>query len=88
MIRPKQQLIFVCLIFFSGLSAAIAQTKSPDDAAQGKSEEGLLQDREIRLLELFGSPYERGLAHGKAMKTEIKDILFLFQTGFGKNVRG
>ena len=79
MIRPTQKLMFVCLIFFSCLATAISQTKSTDDVDQAKPKESLLKDRNIRLLDLSGTPYERGLAHGKTLQTEIKDILSLFK---------
>ena len=33
----------------------------------------------LRFLELSGSPYERGLAHGKALKPEIHEVIRLFK---------
>ena len=39
----------------------------------------LLADGKLRFLKLSGSPYERGLAHGKALKPEIPEVIHLFK---------
>ena len=39
----------------------------------------LLADGKLRYLELSGTPYERGLAHGKALKKDIEEVIRLFK---------
>ncbi|MGB5654219.1 MAG: C45 family peptidase [Robiginitalea sp.] len=39
----------------------------------------LLADGKLRFLELSGSPYQRGLTHGKALKPEIQEVIRLFK---------
>ncbi|MHC5064232.1 MAG: C45 family autoproteolytic acyltransferase/hydrolase [Planctomycetota bacterium] len=46
-----------------------------------------LLDREVRVLEVSGTPYERGLAHGRAMKSEIHEILGDFKADLEKTYK-
>lgn len=45
----------------------------------------LLAGNELRYLELRGTPYERGLTHGKVLKKEIQDVIELFKKDIQKN---
>ena len=42
-------------------------------------QDGLLH-RDVRVLDLAGTPYERGLAHGRALKDEIRELVGDFQS--------
>jgi predicted choloylglycine hydrolase len=44
-----------------------------------KSTVQLLADGKLRYLELSGSPYERGLSHGKLLKKEIHEVIELYK---------
>jgi isopenicillin-N N-acyltransferase-like protein len=79
MFQSNKYLTVLCFVFMSGTSAALAQTDSAIHSKSDVSQQAVLRDREITLLDLSGGPYERGLAHGKALKTEIKDIILLFK---------
>lgn len=50
-------------------------TLAPLLSAQGDD----LRHRDVRVLDVSGTPHERGLAHGRALKTEIAEILGDFQ---------
>ena len=47
----------------------------------------VLADGKLRFLELSGSPYERGLTHGKALKPEIHEVIRLFKKDIAKNTQ-
>jgi len=39
----------------------------------------LLGNNELRFIELSGTPYERGMQHGKLLKQEIHEVIALFK---------
>ncbi|MFT6333823.1 MAG: hypothetical protein ACJATI_000554 [Halioglobus sp.] len=39
----------------------------------------MLANKELRYLELDGTPYERGITHGKVLKKEIHEVIALFK---------
>jgi predicted choloylglycine hydrolase len=84
MFRSNKYLILLCVVFLTGNSAALGQAESARESKSADLQDAVLQDREIRLLDLSGTPYERGLAHGKALKTEIKAIISDFKQDLAK----
>ena len=48
--------------------------------AQNETQEvELLANGKLRYIELNGTPYERGLMHGKVLKKEIQEVIRLFK---------
>jgi predicted choloylglycine hydrolase len=45
----------------------------------------LLANKNLRYLELTGTPYQRGYAHGTQLKEEIKEVIQLFKEDIRKN---
>lgn len=57
-------------------------------AAQNESNPlELLADGKLRYLELSGGPYERGLAHGKALKKDIEEVIRLFKIDIAETTK-
>ncbi|MCB0664562.1 MAG: hypothetical protein KDC80_02015 [Saprospiraceae bacterium] len=52
---------------------------SPSAPAIVEHEVKLLADGKLRYLELSGSPYERGLTHGRQLRKEIHEVIDLFK---------
>ena len=49
--------------------------------AQNETQEvELLANGKLRYIELNGTPYERGLMHGKVLKKEIQEVIRLFNS--------
>ncbi len=46
-----------------------------------------MADGKLRYLELKGSPYERGLAHGHALKKEIREVIDLFKNDIAETTQ-
>ena len=73
------------LILFVSVVFLACKGESPKDkdlsmVAQNQSAQlELLGDGKLRFLKLSGNPYERGLAHGKALKSEIQEVIHLFK---------
>lgn len=65
--------ILVCLSWSMLTLSVIA--RQAESAGQSDEPKAPLADRPIRVLDLHGSPYERGLAHGKALKSEIQEMI-------------
>jgi isopenicillin-N N-acyltransferase-like protein len=61
------QILLIILIFSS------CKSKTEEPVVQ------LLADGKLRYIELSGSPYERGLTHGKLLKREIHEVIDLFK---------
>ena len=84
----KQYLLLVVLsIQFLACQQNKAQQK---DAAITVSEEPtvlLLANDKLRYIELSGTPYERGLTHGKLLKKEIQEVIALFKEDIKKTTK-
>ncbi|WP_298369319.1 C45 family peptidase [uncultured Lutibacter sp.] len=71
-------LLFTCIIFLSCLNNE--KQKEQLLIKQNKTEHlELLANGNLRYLKLNGTPYERGLTHGKVLKKEIQEIINLFK---------
>jgi hypothetical protein len=57
------------------LLALLTLAPAPSTLPVALRQDDALQHREVRVLDLAGSPYERGLAHGTALKAEIREIV-------------
>lgn len=68
-------IVAFCIIFFS-----CYQKESNSETVLIPHEEHLeiLANGDLRYLELSGSAYERGVAHGKLLKQDIQDVIALF----------
>ncbi len=67
--------VFLCAVLV--LSAGCADThSSAHDADSADSTPG----NEVRVLVLEGTPYERGLTHGKTLKQEIHEVVALWKS--------
>jgi len=47
----------------------------------------LLQQRDVRVLDLSGTPHERGLAHGRVLKDEIQEMIGDFRNDLERTYR-
>ena len=47
----------------------------------------MLADKQLRFLELSGTPYERGLMHGKLLKKEIQEVIRLFKIDIAETTK-
>ena len=57
-------------------------------ASLGSAQQTLeLRHRDITVLDLSGSPHERGLAHGRALKPQIEVILADFRESLEREAR-
>lgn len=73
-------LVFLILTLF--LSSCLDNVKPKESVLIAQNETDpleLLADGKLRYLELSGSPYERGLAHGKVLKKDIEEVIRLFK---------
>ena len=76
----KNLLILLVPVFFLACKGESTKDKELSMVAQNQPAQlELLADGKLRYLELSGSPYERGLAHGKALKPEIQEVIRLFK---------
>jgi isopenicillin-N N-acyltransferase-like protein len=72
------------ILFLSFFFLQTCQNNSAKEHADSMSgfdhqEVKMLADSSLRFLELSGTPYERGLAHGKLLAKEIKEVIQLFK---------
>ncbi|MGB5188782.1 C45 family autoproteolytic acyltransferase/hydolase [Robiginitalea sp.] len=77
---PKNLLVLLVAVVLLACKGDKAKDKeltliTPDQTPQLE----LLADGKLRFLELTGSPYQRGLTHGKALKPEIQEVIRLFK---------
>lgn len=79
-------LLFTSILLCSCLNDK--QQKESSVKAQNQTEQfELLANGKLRYLELNGTPYERGLTHGIALKTEIQEVIRLFKIDIAKNTK-
>ncbi|MGB5509393.1 C45 family autoproteolytic acyltransferase/hydolase [Robiginitalea sp.] len=72
-------ILFIATVFLA-CKGDNAKVKELSLVAQSQTPQlELLADGKLRFLELSGSPYERGLTHGKALKSEIQEVIRLFK---------
>jgi len=77
-----KNIIFVGIIvslLFCACKQETAKERSSTLQNKAVSEVELLADNQLRYIELSGSPYERGLTHGKLLKKEIREVIRLFK---------
>ncbi len=70
--RLKIILVSALLVLFAG---CVNRSSSADDASSADPTLG----KEIQVLVLEGSPYERGLTHGKTLKKDIHEVVALWK---------
>lgn len=70
--------ITVSLIIYSCNNGS-NKKQSTDSTKNVEQTKKLLADGKLRYLELYGSPYQRGLNHGKLLKNEIQEVIELFK---------
>ncbi len=68
--------IFLFLISCKGEND---QSQKTEITLQPEQKVELLANNELRYIELSGTPYERGLTHGKLLKKEIHEVIELFK---------
>jgi len=71
--RAMSLAMFACLMFGLSSSAMMAQAPGPGGP--------------VRILELRGTPYEMGLAHGKALKSEIAELVSRWKEDLARTYR-
>jgi len=80
-------LLLTSILLFS---SCLNDTKQKDSSVQAQNETEqfeMLANGKLRYLELNGSPYERGLTHGKVLKTEIQEVIRLFKIDIAENTK-
>ncbi len=77
--KNKILLLLVISTFLSSCLNDIKQKESSVKVQNQTEQFELLADEKLRYLELNGAPYERGLTHGKVLKTEIQEVIRLFK---------
>lgn len=76
-------LIIPAFIFYT-CNNETEKKESSGDQENIKSTVQLLADGKLRYLELRGSPYKRGLMHGKLLKKEINELVGLYKEDIKK----
>lgn len=73
--------ILFLFIILSTLQLSCSQKEKQQnlDLQNSNAKVELLANEDLIFLELSGTPYERGFAHGKALKTEIQEVIRLFK---------
>jgi thioredoxin-related protein len=75
--------IYILLVIFSCFLSACKNTFESKEEVPGTElvapKVQMLANNELRFLELSGTPYERGLTHGKLLKNEIQEVIRLFK---------
>ena len=77
-----KNIILLLLLANIFLTSCLNDVKQKENSliAQNQTEQfELLADGKLRYLELSGTPYERGLTHGKILKKEIQEVINLFK---------
>jgi len=75
----KRILLLFCLISALQISCSQKEKQENLDLQNPDANLELLANGDLLFLELNGTPYERGFAHGKALKTEIQEVIRLFK---------
>lgn len=70
----KRRLLFSSVFLVLTVSLALIPKESSSPAEEGK----------LRVLELRGTPYERGQIHGRSLKPEIQDLVKRWKTNIEK----
>ncbi|GAB5554480.1 MAG: hypothetical protein Sapg2KO_40710 [Saprospiraceae bacterium] len=85
----KTKLLFLLLtsIFLSFCANNGKQTEQSLTAENQTESFELLAEGKLRYLELEGTPYERGLRHGKALKKEILEVIRLFKIDIAETTK-
>ena len=73
----KTLLVLASLFFILNLSPARQADRSEPAQASGK----------LRVIELRGTPYERGLTHGRSLRTEIQELVKRWKADLEKTYR-
>ncbi|MEL6675162.1 MAG: C45 family peptidase [Bacteroidota bacterium] len=82
--RKIYLLLFTVLFSVACQSTATKNSASLDEKAVESTVQHLADDKLI-YLELSGTPYERGLTHGKLLKKEIEEVLQLLKDDIQQN---
>ncbi len=77
--KNKILLLLLTSIFLSSCLNDVKQKENSLTAQNQTEQFELLANGKLRYLELSGTPYERGLTHGKALKKEIQEVISLFK---------
>ena len=68
----------ICLILIA-CEYQSKESQKEEISAKTNQKVELLANDELRYIELSGTPYERGLTHGKLLKKEINEVIELFK---------
>lgn len=85
-----KKIYILFLIFSCFLSACKNKVESKQDASGTElviPKVELLANNQLRYLELNGTPYERGLTHGKLLKKEIQEVIRLFKIDIAETTK-
>ncbi len=85
--KTKILLLLLVSIF---LSSCLSDGKQKEKSliVQNQTEQfELLANGKLRYLELNGTPYERGLIHGKVLKAEIQEVIHLFKKDIAETTK-
>ena len=66
---------------------ALLALSPPQSTQTGSATQDSLQQRDVRVLDLSGTPHERGLAHGRALKDEIQEMVSDFRNDLERTYR-
>lgn len=83
--RNTISLIFVLALIFSACNNKAVKKQVANKQEKKESTLALLADDKLRYIELGGTPYERGLAHGTLLKEDIHKVIQLFKEDIRKN---
>src|SRR5215472_5743797 len=74
--RSRSALFLLTLFVYLGIAAVpVAKGAAPAGA------------RELKVLELSGTPYARGLQHGRSLRTEIGKVVLLWKEDAARQAR-
>ncbi len=73
----KRGIFFLPAVLLLASVSLPSSADSPEVSPQSTVQ--LLCDGDLRYLELSGTPYERGLTHGRVLKKEINELLEIWK---------
>jgi len=85
-----KKIYILSLIFCCFISACKNKTETKQEAPLTEIEVSkveMLANNELRFIELSGSPYERGLTHGKLLKNDIQEVIRLFKVDIAETTK-
>ncbi len=87
MMKGIHILLIICCCFITACKSSGESKQESSDTASKAPIVEMLANNDLRFIELTGTPYERGLTHGKLLRKEIQELIRLFKEDIAETTK-